>query len=104
MTQLDEVGSAHRDEIPTFLRWRGRWLKVGVVRERRIAAHPEEVLDATLGRYAVIVPPHGIEDVLTLHPLVPGDAVGVGVGKDVPDVEASRRGGGRCVDSEHLVA
>ena len=51
----------------------GRRLEGRIVRQRRIAAHAEVVLHAPLGRQAVVVPAHRIEDGLAAHPLEAGD-------------------------------
>ena len=64
-----------------------RRLEAGVVRRRRVAAHAEVVLDAALGRQAVVVPAHRVEDLLAAHALEAGDDVGVGVAEHVADVQ-----------------
>ena len=43
-----------------------------------------------LGGKAKAVPPHGRQDVVTLHLLVAGDQVDVGVVADMPDMELTR--------------
>ena len=76
-------------------------LEVGVVGQRRVAAHAEVVLHAALGGQAVVVPPHGVEDLLARHALVARDQVRVGVAEDVADVQRARdrrRGGVDGVD------
>ena len=62
-------------------------LQVGVVVHRRFAPHPEVVLHPALGGQAVVIPAHRVEDLQAPHPLVAGDAVGVGVAENVPDVQ-----------------
>jgi hypothetical protein len=74
------------------------------VRQRRVAAHAEVVLDAALGRQAVVVPPHRVEDLKAAHALEPGHDVGVRVGEDVPDVQRARDRRRRGVDRVHLLA
>ena len=51
--------------------------KVGIVRSSRIASHTVVVLYSALGRQAIVVPPHRVEDLSTPHPLVPRDRVRV---------------------------
>ena len=71
---------------------------------RRVAPHAVVVLHAALGRQAVVVPPHRVEDGLAAHALVAGDGVGVGVAEHVAHVQRSADGGRRRVDGEHAVA
>src|SRR5690606_32160556 len=99
----DEVGPADRDRLvlPADLLRRA---EVGVVGERRVAAGPRHELDAALDVEPVVVPAHGVEDLLAPHALVPGDGVGVGVGADVARVQRARHGRRRRVDREDLVA
>ena len=99
--ELDEVAPRNGQ-----LRLRGRrgGLEVGVVGERGLAAHPEVVLHAPLGRQAVVVPAHGVEDPLAAHAPVARHDVGVGVAEDVADVQRARHRGGRGVDRVDLVA
>ena len=88
--QLDEVGTRNRDRLLAGRLGRN---ERRIVRQRRIAAHAVEILNAALGRKPVVVPPHRVEDRLPAHPLKPRDEVGVGKGKDVADVQraADRR-------------
>ena len=88
LAQLDEVGPADRD-LPLRVRLLRR-REVGVVGQRRVAAHAVVVLHPALGRQAVVVPAHRVEDLLAAHPLVAGDQVGVRVGEDVADVQRAR--------------
>src|SRR5690606_4086094 len=68
-----------------------------------VAPHAVVVLHATLGRQAVVVPAHRVEDLLAAHALVARDDVGVRVGEHVPDVQRSGDGGRRGVDREDLL-
>ena len=88
--EFDEVSSADRELILGRLR---RWFEIGVVGQRRIAADAVVILDPALGRQAVVVPAHRVEDLEAVHPLEASDQVSVRVGKDVSDVErtADRR-------------
>ena len=79
-------------------------VKRRVVRQRRIAAHAEVVLHATLGRQPVVVPPHRIEDFLAAHALIARDDVGVREGEDVADVQRAADRRRRRVDRVHLLA
>ncbi len=101
LAQLDEV--APRDGDGPLGRVVG-WLEAGVVWQRRVALDPVVVLDPSLGGQAVVVPPHGVEDLSAAHALVAGDGVGVGVGEHVTDVQRSADRGGRGVDGVHLIA
>ena len=76
----------------------------GVVGDRGVADDAEVVLDPPLRRQAVVVPAHGVEDVLAAHPSVAGDRVGVGVAEHVADVQRARCGRRGRVDREDLVA
>ena len=99
--QLDEVGPRDRDRLSRRL---GGRHEVGVIPNRRIAAHAVVVLDATLGRQAVVVPAHRVEHDLSPHALVAGDQIGVRIGENVPDVQRAadcRRG---RVDREDALA
>ena len=102
LAELDEVGPADRD-LPLRVRLLRR-REVGVVRQRRVAAHAEVVLHPALGGQAVVVPAHRVEDLLAAHPLEAGDQVGVGVGEDVADVQRARHGRRRGVDRVDLLA
>ena len=102
LAQLDEVRPADRD-LPLgvgLLRRR----EVGVVGQRRVAADAEVVLHPALGRQAVVVPAHRVEDLLAPHPLVARDEVGVRVGEDVPDVQRARHGRRGSVDRVDFLA
>ena len=79
-------------------------LEPGVVGQRRVAPHAVVVLDAALGREAVVVPAHGVEDVHAAHAAVARDQVGVRVAEDVAHVERARDRGWRGVDGEVLLA
>ena len=83
--ELNEVGP--RDGNRLFLGRLGRRLEVRVICDRRVAAHAEVILHATLSRQAVVIPAHRIEDLHAAHPPVASDRIGVGVGEDVPDVQ-----------------
>ena len=102
LAELDEVRPRDRDRAasPGF----SGGSNVGVVRQRRIAAHAEVVLDPPLGRQAVVVPPHRVEDLAPAHALVAGDRVGVRVREHVPDVQRPADRRRRRVDRVDLVA
>ncbi len=78
--------------------------EVRVVGDRRVAAHAEVVLHATLGRQAVVVPAHRVEDLPAAHPPVARHGVGVRVGEDVPDVQRAAHRRRRRVDREDALA
>ncbi len=101
LAQLDEVRAADR-HLPLGVRLLRR-REVGVVGQRRVAAHAVEVLHPALGRQAVVVPAHRVEHLEAAHPLEAGDQVGVRVGEDVADVQRARHGRGRGVDREDLL-
>ena len=99
LAQLDEVRPADRDLLLGVRLLRRR--EVGVVRQRGVAADAVVVLHPALGRQAVVVPAHRVEDRLAAHPLVARDQVGVRVGEHVADVQAAahrRRGSVDRVD------
>ena len=99
--QFNEVAARDGDLL---LAWFGRRGEVGVIGQRRIAAHAEIVLNPTFSRKSVVVPAHGVEHFETTHPLEARDRVGVCVGKDVAHVQrpASRRW--RRINGVHLIA
>ena len=101
VAELDEVRPRHRDRL--LVRFLGRHER-RVVRQRRIAAHAVVVLHAALGRQAVVVPSHRVEDRLAAHPVKARHDVGVREREDVADMErpAHRRRG--RVDGEDFVA
>ena len=102
LAQGDEVRSADRDLLLGVRL--GRRGEVGVVGQRGVAAHAVVVLHTPLGRQAVVVPAHRVEHGLAAHPLEAGDEVGVGVGEDVPDVQAAAHGRRRGVDGVDVLA
>ncbi len=102
LAQLDEVRPADRDLALRVRLLGGR--EVGVVGQRRVAAHAEVVLHPALGRQAVVVPAHRVEHLEAAHPLEPRDQVGVRVGEDVADVQRPRHRRGRRVDRVDLLA
>ena len=108
VAQLDEIAPRDRQLAPCLDGLRiaavSRRLKARVVGQRRVAAHPEVVLDAPLGGQAVVVPAHWVEDLVAGHAPVAGDVVGVGVAEHVPHVQRAAHGGRRRVDAEHLLA
>ena len=95
VAELDEV--AARDRHRRLRRLLGR-LEVGVVRERRVAAHAEVVLHPALGGQAVVVPAHRVEDLEPAHAPVAGDGVGVRVAEHVAHVQRAGHGRRRRVD------
>ena len=93
LAEFDEVLAGDRDlllGIRIDRRFEGR-----VVREAGVAADAVVVLHAALGRQAVVVPAHRVENLEAAHALVAGDAVGVRVREHVPDMQgaADRRRG-----------
>ena len=103
LAQLDEVRAADRELALRVRLSQFRRREVGVVGQRRVAAHPEVVLHPALGRQAVVVPAHRVEHLEPAHPLEPCDQVGVRVGEDVPHVQRPRDRRGRRVDRVDLV-
>ena len=98
LAQLHEVaaGEGHRGGVPLGLGAFGHrygWGVPGVVGKRRVAGHPVVVLHPPFRGQAVVVPPHGVEDLAAPHALEAGNGVGVGVGKDVAHVQRPRRRG-----------
>ena len=77
--------------------------EVGVVVQGRVAADAVVVLHPALGGQPVVVPADRVEHLEAGHPLVAGDAVGLGVAEDVTDVEGPAGGGRRRVDGPDLV-
>src|SRR5262249_35987529 len=104
LAQLNEVLPADANVLRTLLGWLGRRLKVGIIGKCRITADAVVVLDPPLGRQAVVVPAHRIEDRTPAHPLIAGDDVRVGVAEDVPDVQGARYSWRRRVDGEYILA
>ncbi len=107
LAELDEVAAADRLLIGG-LRARAlaavvRGSEVGVVGQRGVAAHAVVVLHATLGRQAVVVPPHRVEQVLAVHALKARRQVHVRVAEDVADVQTAGGGRRRRVDAEHRI-
>ncbi len=98
--EVDEVGA--RDVTRRVERLHGG-LELRVGGDRGIAPHPVVVLHAPLGRQAVVVPAHRVDDRLAAHPLIARDRVSVGVGEDVADVERSAHRRRRRVDRVHPI-
>ena len=73
-----------------------------VVRQGRLAAHPEDLLHPALGRQPVVVPGHRVEHAAAAHPLVAGDQVGVRVRQHVAHVQGAAHRQRRRVDGEYL--
>jgi hypothetical protein len=90
--------------LPDALPARRVGLPLGVERDLRLAADPEEVLHAPLGRQAVVVPAHRERDVHALHALVAHDQVLVRVAEDVADVQLPGDRRRRRVHHERLLA
>ena len=102
---LDEVRT--RDAARRLAARRGVRLlehEPGLVWRARVAADVEEVLDAALGRQAVVVPAHRVEDVAPGHALEARQQVRLRVREDVARVQRARRGWRRRVDHEALGA
>ena len=74
------------------------WLEIRVVLEGGIDAHPVVVLNPALRWQSVVVPAHGVEDVIAPHPLETGDDIGVGVREDMTHVQVAGHRGRRGVD------
>ena len=104
VAQFQEIRSRDRHGL-VLLRWVAaeRRLEAGFVGVARVATHAKKILHATFGGQAVVVPPHRVEDLLALHPLVAGDDVGVGVAEDVTHVQRPADGGWRRVDGKDVV-
>ena len=102
LAQLDEVRTRNGDRLVVLGRvaTEGR-LEPGLIRDARVAANAEEVLDATLGGQTVVVPAHRIEDRLAAHAVEAGEGVGVRVGEHVAHVERATHRGRRGVDRVH---
>ena len=101
VAQLDEVRARDRDR---WLGRLGRRRERRVVRQRGVAAHAVVVLHAALGRQAVVVPAHRVEDRLAAHALEARHDVGVRVGEHVADVERPAHRRRRRVDRVDLRA
>ena len=102
VTELDEVLTGDEARLLALAllvggRLEGEPRLVGHV---RVAAHVEIDLNAPLRGQAVVVPAHGIEDVLAQHALVARHHVGLRVGEHVPEVERAADRRGRGVDDE----
>ena len=105
VTGLDEVGP--RNHLRGFLAHLGRSLfklEVRIVRSLRVAANVVVVLHATLRRQPVVVPTHGIEDVQAAHALEAHHDVGLGIRKDMPDMQRARSRGRRRIHHEGFFA
>jgi hypothetical protein len=103
--ELDEVRPRHDARRLLLLRSVRRLEpEVRIVRRARVATDVEVVLHAALGREAVVVPPHGIEDAPAAHALVARDDVGLRVAEHVAHVERAGDGWRRRVDDEGLFA
>ena len=102
LAQFDEVLAADRHlvlrvdllAVSAF----ERRLEIRIVLQGRVHAHAVIVLHAALGRQAVVVPTHRVEDVKALHALETGDDIGVRVGEHVADMQMPGHGGRRGVD------
>ena len=106
--QLDEIAPRDRNLVGVLDRLAvaavvGRD-EIGVVGQRRVAAHAVVVLHPPLGGQAVVVPAHRVEDRLAAHALVAGHRVGVGVGEDVAHVQGAGHGGRGSVDRVDVLA
>ena len=106
MTQVNEVSSRDID-IATFLDYLFvasilRGFKVGIIRKSGIAADPKKILDSSLGRQAVIVPPHRVEHFGTAHALIPSNSVCMGVTEYMPDMQGSTHCRWRGIDAKNF--
>ena len=101
VAQLDEPLPRDGDLPIAGLLRRGEVL---LDRQRRIAAHAVVVLHPPLGREAVVVPAHRVEDLVAEHAPLPGQHVGLGVAEHGPHVEGAAHGGRWRVDREDLFA
>ena len=81
-----------------------RGLKIRVIGQGGITTHPVIVLGTPLSREPVIVPAHGVKHLFAPHALVPGEAIGVGIGKHVSYVQRSRGRRWGSVDGEDFRA
>ena len=69
-----------------FCIWFHRWCVVGDIRQTGVAANTVIVLNAPFGWESVVIPAHGIENLVTAQPLIAGDAVRVGVAEYVTNM------------------
>ncbi len=103
LAEFDEVPARDDVEVALVLGGLRRGPVAGVVRGGGVAAHTVVVLHAALGGQAVVVPAHGVEDVLAGHALVARQDVRLGVGEHVADVQRTRRRGRGSVDRVDLL-
>lgn len=103
LAQFDEVLAGNDVEIALVLGRLGRWPVIGVVGDGGIATHTVVVLDAALRRQAVVIPAHGVEDVLARHAHVAGLDVRLGEGEHVSHVQRAGCGGRGSVDRVDLL-
>ena len=106
--QLDEIAPRDRRLVGVFDRLAVAAVvggdEIGVVGQRRIAAHAVVVLHAPLGGQAVVIPAHRVEDRLAAHALVARHRVGVRVREDVAHVQGAGHGGRGSVDRVDVLA
>ena len=99
--EFDKIGPA--DHFWRLLRITSGF-EVWQVREIGIAANVEEVLHPPFRGQAVVIPPHGIEDIHSSHAALAHDQILMGVAEHVSDVEGAAYGRRRRVHNESLVS
>src|SRR5262249_20338437 len=78
--------------------------EVWQIREIRVTANVKEILYPPLGREAIVVPPHGIEDIFSRHAALACDEILMRVTKYVADVKRAAYRRRRRVNDESLVS
>ena len=77
--------------------------KCRVIGNFRVAGDVIVVLNAAFGREAVVIPAYRVEYRFSLHALVSGDDVGLGVAEDVSDMQRTGNGRRRCINHKAVV-
>ncbi len=100
--RLDEIASRNIVDALVFLPLL-LGLPVRVVRQLGVASDPEQILHPPFRGQPVVIPTHGVGDVLADHPLVANDQILVGVAEDVTHVERTRNRRRWGVDDKGLL-
>ena len=100
VAQLYEVSP--RDGVPAASLLGGH--ECCIVGHGRIASHAVVVLNPALGRQAVVIPTHRVEDLEAPHPFESSERIGLHVPKDRAHVQRPADGGRRRVDRVDLRA
>ena len=95
LAELDEIAARNRSAV----RVTGLDHQIGVVGQRRVALNAEVVLHPTLGRQAVVVPAHRVENGTSAHAVEPGHRVDLQVAESGAQVEESADGRRRGIDA-----